>query len=217
MSWKDWPKWVKILGVISLVIIILLIIGTIKILLTPRKDFLSGLAMLMILMIMFWYFLTIVGLWALGFLTKHLIKKRLYWIANTISIIGLIVFSIWFLQILISEITPPYQFGIGTFIIFFGWSAIIIIYFIISLRLINKAKKIENIAVLEKETPTPFRRAVITVIIGLIFAVIFKFIMGRAFNISWFTLLILISSVCVIVGFTIGKIKQIQKGKKKVK
>jgi len=140
MAWKDWPRWVKILGVISLVMIILLEVGTVIVFLKPTRDFPSSMGMLILIILMIYYFLVIVGMWGLGFLIKYLVKRKLYWIANTISVAGLVISSIWLLKWMWMGIKSPYppffQF-LFSVVVLYGWLIIAVIYFIIALILIN--------------------------------------------------------------------------------
>lgn len=140
---KRWPNWVGRLAIVSLVAIILLEAGLVIIFLKSTPDFPSSMGRLILFVLMLCYFLVVAGMWGLGFLMRYLIQRKSYLIANIIAAAGLVISFIWLLKWGIKEIFS-FSLSLGQLvsgIMLYGWLIIIIIYFIVSLVLINKARK----------------------------------------------------------------------------
>lgn len=136
MKFTNFPKWIKSLVLLSSLIIIALISFILFIYFTKEL----GITSLLIIMLSSIAIGIIIGLWSLGFLTNYLIKKKKIYFANIISIIGLLGSVTWLIISIINfnnSLTP--LFSSPSFVIN-GSIFLIIIYFLISLKSINKNK-----------------------------------------------------------------------------
>ena len=123
MAIKNWPIWVKILGIIS-IIVIALALG-VSIWEFSAGDGLNGLITFFIILT---FLAIIIGFWIIGFLFYYLKKHNLRFIANIISVIGLIssvIFSFWFIPKAESLFLLPIS---------------VVIFFLVALIIINIRK-----------------------------------------------------------------------------
>jgi|SRR3989338_1834082 len=139
MGWKELPKWTKILVYVSLVIFICLSVTLIYALSLGGESGVFG------LLFFITYMGTLIGMWILGFFNKWLVSKRIKWLPNVISVIGLVsmlVASLWsvYERIRYSGVLGWHFGGLNLGHVL-GWQVpywIVIIYFVVSLILINK-------------------------------------------------------------------------------
>lgn len=120
MAIKDWNVWVKTLGIITIILIVLALGVFVWEL---NKSYVPLFTLFIILPVLG----IILGFWIFGFIFYYLKKHNLRYIANIISVIGLIgsvVFSFWFI--------PQAAAGI-----FFSYPLFVVIFFLISTIMIN--------------------------------------------------------------------------------
>jgi hypothetical protein len=137
MAFKDWPSWLKLLVIISFALLALIAVSSLIILIVIFITGIdrSGLGIMIAALLSI--FITITGMWMLGFVSRYQIGVKRYAIANMIAIVGTVGFAAWLLHTIIFWIFTPYPQPFMPLIV--SGLSLVLIYFILSLIFLNRA------------------------------------------------------------------------------
>lgn len=136
MGWKSLPKWARILSMVSILLIVLFSILSIFVFSNAEEAAILGLIIFMS------YAGIILVMWLLGLLNGYLVSTNKKWLANVLTILlpgGVIGYFAWAFTWQVTQ--RPENLGSFSENSFFLIPLLfVIIYFVVSLVLINKKR-----------------------------------------------------------------------------